>query len=217
VHATLPSQAQIGPNALIQMVEALRSVWGNDKTGALLGSLGLGHYIEKPPQRMMPQVEVAALHTRLYGMVDVQTFKSITFDAGSRTADYLLANRIPGAVQWLLKRLPDAVAARVLCRAIAKHAWTFAGSGAFSYAWEPHLVFRLRGNPLCSQIDADTPVCDYYAATFERIFRVVVNDNWRVQELQCEASGANVCEFTFCLVGDLPPAQTNRGAKLPIS
>jgi divinyl protochlorophyllide a 8-vinyl-reductase len=210
VHATLPSQAQIGPNALIQMVAALRSVWGNEETLSLLGSLGLGHYVENPPLRMMPQQEVAALHTRLFGMVDAQTFKSITFDAGLRTADYLLANRIPRAVQWLLKRLPETIAARVLCRAIAKHAWTFAGSGTFSHAWEPHLVFRLKGNPLCSQIESQLPICDYYAATFERIFRVIVNDNWRVQELECEASGADACVFTFCTLGQSPQVVADR-------
>ncbi len=197
MQVALNSQALIGPNALIQMVEALRIVWGPQETRALLGSLGLGHYADTPPQRMLPQEEVAALHARLHGLVDTQTFKAITREAGLRTADYLLANRIPRPVQWILKRLPDAIAARVLCRAIARHAWTFAGSGNFSYAWTPRLVFRLRGNPLCKRIASDVPVCDYYAATFERIFRTIVNDNWRVVELQCEANGALMCEFGF--------------------
>jgi divinyl protochlorophyllide a 8-vinyl-reductase len=197
MQAALHPQAQIGPNALIQMVEALRIVWGPEETRSLLASLGLGHYADAPPQHMMPQEQVAALHTRLHGMVGAGEFKAITADAGRRTADYLLANRIPRAVQWVLKRLPDAIAARVLCKAIAKHAWTFAGTGAFSYAWTPHLVFRLAGNPLCNQIKTDAPVCDYYAATFERIFRVIVNDDWLVQELQCEANGAAYCEFVF--------------------
>jgi divinyl protochlorophyllide a 8-vinyl-reductase len=197
MQAALHPTAQIGPNALIQLVEALRLVWGPEATRSLLVSLGLGPYADAPPQHMLPQEQVAALHTRLHGMLDAGLFKSITADAGRRTADYLLAHRIPRAVQWVLRCLPDAIAARVLCRAIAKHAWTFAGSGAFSYAWTPRLVFRLAGNPLCHRIEADAPVCDYYAATFERIFRVIVNDNWRVQEVQCEASGADFCEFVF--------------------
>jgi hypothetical protein len=52
--------------------------------------------------------------------------------AGRRTADYLLAHRIPKPVQALLKALPARLAARVLLSAIARHAWTFAGSGVFS-------------------------------------------------------------------------------------
>jgi len=197
MNATTLSQAQIGPNALIQMVEALRIFWGPEETRTLLGSLGLEHYADAPPQRMLPQEQVAALHSRLFQLVDLPTFKSISREAGLRTADYLLAYRIPSAVQWALKRLPDAIAARVLCRSIARHAWTFAGTGEFSYEWSPRLVFRLRGNPLCRNITSGAPVCDYYAATFERIFRTIVNDKWRVQELQCEANGASHCEFVF--------------------
>jgi divinyl protochlorophyllide a 8-vinyl-reductase len=44
-------------------------------------------------------------------------------DAGHRTADYRLANRIPGPVQWALKPLPPALASRILLSAIAKHAF----------------------------------------------------------------------------------------------
>jgi divinyl protochlorophyllide a 8-vinyl-reductase len=202
--------ALIGPNAIIQMVEALRTVWGPEATRALLDSVGIAVYADAPPQRMLPQMQVAALHMRLHGQVDDRAYQSITRDAGLRTADYLLAHRIPRAAQWLLRRLPQAVAARLLCRAIARHAWTFAGSGAFSYTWTPGLVFRVRGNPLCSGIGSQVPVCHYYAATFERIFRVIVNDNWRVQELECEASGADACVFTFCTSDESPQVVADR-------
>lgn len=190
-------QALIGPNAIIQMVEALRVHWGRPRTQLLLLGLGLEAYDAAAPKHMVPQAEVVALHQGLYGMVDAHDFKAIAQDAGKRTGDYLLAKRIPALVQWLLKRLPDKLAARVLCLAIAKHAWTFAGSGVFSYAWSPGLVFCIRGNPLCAGIRSKVPVCDYYAATFERIFRVIVNDDWRVVEQSCQSTGAPACVFVF--------------------
>jgi divinyl protochlorophyllide a 8-vinyl-reductase len=190
-------QALIGPNAIIQMVEALRVYWGRQETHHLLQSLGMAAYDDAPPKNMVPQTEVAALHQRLYGMVDTRDFKAIAQDAGRRTGDYLLANRIPAPVQWVLKRLPDKLAARVLCKAIAKHAWTFAGSGVFSYDWSPGLVFSIQGNPICGGIQSAVPVCDYYAATFERIFRVIVNDDWRVVEQSCQSMGAPACIFVF--------------------
>jgi divinyl protochlorophyllide a 8-vinyl-reductase len=190
-------QALIGPNAIIQMVESLRVHWGRPRTQLLLLGLGLGAYDEAPPKNMVPQAQVAALHQCLFGMVEPQDFKTIAQDAGRRTGDYLLANRIPAAVQWVLKRLPDKLAARLLCQAIAKHAWTFAGSGVFSYAWSPGLVFSIQGNPICGGIQSAVPVCDYYAATFERIFRVIVNDDWRVVEQSCQSTGAPACVFVF--------------------
>jgi predicted hydrocarbon binding protein len=39
---------------------------------------------------------------------------------------------------------------------------------------------------------------------------VIVNDNWRVQELECEASGADACVFTFCTLGQSPQVVADR-------
>jgi divinyl protochlorophyllide a 8-vinyl-reductase len=151
---------------------------------------------------MVPQTEVVALHQHLYSVVDCQEFKRLSAEAGRRTGDYLLANRIPQAVQWVLRHLPDAIAARVLSRAIQKHAWTFAGSGVFTYYWQSRLTFSITGNPITAGLRADIPICDYYAGTFERIFRVIVNDTWRAVERTCEASGAAACLFEICAPTD---------------
>jgi divinyl protochlorophyllide a 8-vinyl-reductase len=185
----------IGPNAIIQMVATLNTDWGTLGTRRLMDAVGLGAYVDQPPRSMVAQAEVAALHQQLYRVVDCQEFKRLSAEAGRRTGDYLLAHRIPRAVQWLLKRLPDALAARVLARAIQKHAWTFVGSGVFRYRWQGQLEFSITGNPITGGLHAAVPICDYYAGTFERIFRVVVNDTWRAVERSCEATGAGACVF----------------------
>ena len=198
--------ALIGPNAIIQLVEALRAHWGHQETRKLLEGVGLGVYCDQPPRSMVPQTEVVALHQRLFNAVDRQEFKRLSAEAGRRTGDYLLANRIPRPVQWLLKRMPDALAARLLSRAIQKHAWTFAGSGVFAYRWQAGLEFSITGNPVIAGLHSEVPICDYYAATFERIFRVLVNERWRVVEQSCEASGDAACRFE---IGTLTKAQPN--------
>jgi divinyl protochlorophyllide a 8-vinyl-reductase len=202
-------QALIGPNAIIQLVETLRAHWGTQETRKLLEAVGQGAYFDKPPRNMVPQTEVAALHQQLYRMVDCQEFKRLSAEAGQRTGDYLLANRIPGPVQWVLKRMPDAIAARVLSRAIQKHAWTFAGSGVFTYYWQSRLMFSITGNPITAGLRADIPICDYYAGTFERIFRVIVNDTWRAVEQTCEANGASACLFEIGAPTKAPPPGTS--------
>jgi divinyl protochlorophyllide a 8-vinyl-reductase len=191
-------QALIGPNAIIQMAEALCSFLGRAETRTLMNAVHLGAYFDRPPKNMVPQTEVAALHTQVWRQLDLAAFKQVSADAGRRTGDYLLANRIPKPVQWLLKRLPDKMAARILSQAIAKHAWTFAGSGVFGYGWQPRLVYSIKGNPITAGLHTELPVCDYYAATFERIFRELVNDDWRAVEFDCEASGADACRFEIC-------------------
>ena len=82
--------------------------------------------------------------------------------------------------------------------AIGRNAWTFAGSGRFSAAAPaggPPVVLTIRGNPLCRGLATAAPACDYYAATFERLFRVLVQRAPQVLEAACEACGDPECRF----------------------
>ena len=79
---------------------------------------------------MVDEVPVARLHQALRRRWPGEA-ADIAARAGRGTGDYILANRIPGAAKRILKVLPAGLRARVLAKAIAKHAWTFAGSGRF--------------------------------------------------------------------------------------
>ena len=124
---------------------------------------------------------------------------SVSWIAGLRTADYLLANRIPRQAQRVLKLLPRRLAAFVLLKAIGSHAWTFAGSGRFSwrFPWRRRRVLTLTfaDCALCRADHAAGPCCQYYAATFERLFRVLINADTVVRETACTATGAAACVF----------------------
>jgi divinyl protochlorophyllide a 8-vinyl-reductase len=113
------------------------------------------------------------------------------------TADYLLARRIPRAFQALLRMLPGGVAGRALLAAIARHAWTFTGSGRFRITGGPGLGFEIAGSPLARAACESASACEYYAATFERLFRVLVSPGARVVETACEAMGAPACRFSI--------------------
>jgi divinyl protochlorophyllide a 8-vinyl-reductase len=119
----------------------------------------------------------------------------VSHAAGVATADYLLAHRIPKPVQLLLKLLPAPLACRLLLAAISRHAWTFAGSGRFDARPGRPTLLTIRDNALCRGQHSDHPVCDYYAATFEQLFRVLVHRQARVTELSCEARGDDACSF----------------------
>ena len=119
--------------------------------------------------------------------------------AGLRTAAYLLAHRISRPVQWLLKRLPAPLAARVLLQAVGHHAWTFAGSGHVTARAGRPCVLTITGNPLCRGADLQNPsplpACDFHAATFERLFQVLVHPTVQAVETACEARGDPACVF----------------------
>lgn len=193
--STLHASSRIGPNAITRVAEALQQRNGEAFTALIFGRAGLLRYLGQPPQSMVDEAEVMRLHRVLRDSVGPVDARAVARDAGQRTADYLLARRIPRPVQALLHRLPAALAARVLLAAIRRHAWTFAGSGHFSARAGRPVVLTLRDNPLCRGLTLDEPACHYYAATFEHLFRVLVHPHARVRETACEAMGADACVF----------------------
>lgn len=195
----MEAAARIGPNAITRVAEAMRDGFGDGPTIALFGLAGLGDYLEHPPEHMVDEQEVARLHRQLRASLEPDQAARISRDAGLRTGDYLLARRIPMPVQHLLQRLPPALACRVLLTAIRRHAWTFAGSGHFRATvtgfTKVTVRLEIEGNPLCNGLHTATPACDYYAATFERLFRILVHPCAAVTEVACEAMGAPACVF----------------------
>jgi divinyl protochlorophyllide a 8-vinyl-reductase len=186
---------RIGPNAIIRVAEALQHQLGRSLTAELFAAAGLAAYLDTPPTSMVDEAEARRLHGLLRSELGDRLAAEVSREAGVATANYLLAHRIPKPVQALLKWLPAPLACRVLLAAITRHAWTFAGSGRFeAVAGQPTLL-TIRGNPLCQGQRSDHPVCDYYAATFERLFRVLVHRNTRVAEISCEARGDDACRF----------------------
>jgi divinyl protochlorophyllide a 8-vinyl-reductase len=194
-----PSQgsavARIGPNAIIRVAEALEEGGSVDRRDRVFQAAGLAHYLSAPPSEMVDEREVMRLQSVLREQLGVDTARAISRDAGRRTGDYLLANRIPKPVQWLLRLLPAPLASRVLIDAIRRNAWTFVGSGRFDgHAGRPTRLTVVDG-PICRGARADQPLCDFYAGSFERLFSRLVHRSVRVEEVQCQATGASACTF----------------------
>ncbi|MEO0679272.1 MAG: bacteriochlorophyll 4-vinyl reductase, partial [Pseudomonadota bacterium] len=122
-------------------------------------------------------------------------------EAGRRTADYILAHRIPPRAQALLRAAPARLAAPLLARAIARHAWTFAGSGRFEAQGAWRLV--VHDNPMVRGERAAAPLCRWHAAVFERLYRALAADDCRCRELRCGAQpGETACVFEIRRGGD---------------
>ncbi|GLH81719.1 bacteriochlorophyll 4-vinyl reductase [Bradyrhizobium sp. SSBR45G] len=190
-HAT----GRIGPNAIIQTAEALRLLLGEAIARRVFAAARLEAYLAAPPADMVDEAEVMRLHDALRAVLDDDTARAISIKAGQLTAAYLLAHRIPRAAQRVLRVLPARLASRVLSRAIAAHAWTFAGTGSFTARPGRPTIYEVGHCPLCRGHQADHAVCDFYAATFETLFRTLVQAGARATEVACEATGAAACRF----------------------
>jgi len=207
------AEPQIGPNAILQLLAALGARFGEAARKDLLERAGLARYLATPPEAMIPQAEVIAAYESLVSCYPFEQAEALAAEAGARTADYLLAKRIPKAVQWLLKLLPAPLAARVLFGAIGAHAWTFAGSARFSYAFLSGragagggVAFSLQGCVLgggppdawpnsSKPVLAEFPMCVFYHATFSRLGWTLISPKVCVLETACVSDGAPACEF----------------------
>ncbi len=187
--------ARIGPNAITRIAESLAAFESTATLKRIFESAGIARHLDIPPSDMVDEREVTALHRALRTELGVGRARSVSWAAGRLTADYLLANRIPQPAQRVLRVMPPPIASRMLLAAIGKHTWTFAGSGKFSARAGHPVTLAIEGCPICLGATAAAPLCDFYAATFERLFSALVSANARVVETACSANGAKACTF----------------------
>jgi divinyl protochlorophyllide a 8-vinyl-reductase len=184
-------RARIGPNAILQHLPVLDDRIGPRLRTALLHRAG----VAAPPSDagMLPQADVARLHHAVRLFLPDRAAE-IQRAAGLATGDYILAHRIPGGAQRLIRALPAPLGVRLLTMAIGKHAWTFAGSGQFRVLGYGPLRVEIRDNPLAIG-PADAPICDWHAAVFARLYGALVWPDVQVVEEACTAMGAPSCIF----------------------
>jgi divinyl protochlorophyllide a 8-vinyl-reductase len=188
----------IGPNAITRVAEVLAARCGAGAAERVFGAAGLLRHLRQPPTQLVDEREVRRLHVALRSQLGLDEAAAVARQAGEATAGYLLARRIPRPLQWLLRVLPARAAAAVLLAAVGRNAWTFVGSGSLRTwrdagcgAW----TVEIHDNPLCRSVRAERPLCDFYVATFERLFRALVHAHCRVQEVSCEARGDDACRL----------------------
>jgi divinyl protochlorophyllide a 8-vinyl-reductase len=161
--------ALIGPNAVLQTVAVMEERLGHTETQAILADA----QIDRLPsgEHMIPEVEVLRLHRWLALHEPMGAFV-VAEEAGSRTADYIIAHRIPRAAVWLLRHLPAGLAAPLLMAAIRKHAWTFIGAGVFAArgSWR----FTIDRSAADDSLPPPGSLFAWYAAVFTRLYRVLV-------------------------------------------
>lgn len=185
----------IGPNAITRIVEALDEVESPQLIRRIFAASGLEAYLSDQPTEMVDEHEVTRLHQVLHDELGDRRARSVGRIAGLLTADYLLHCRIPPFAQIVLRCCPAGLASRALANAIERNAWTFVGTGTFSARHGRPTTFTIRDCPICRGQRSVEPYCDFYAATFERLYSLLVDKRARVTEIGCQATGAPACTF----------------------
>lgn len=192
------SPGRIGPNAILRTMEVLEARLAPAERRALLAREGLESLVTSPPTEMVDEAIVAALFRAVSATLGETDAQLVQWEAGQRTARYLLANRIPGPVQWMLRALPAGLAAPVLLGSVAAHAWTFTGTGRFAFTSHRRgAEVAIAGCPLCRGRRSAATLCAFYAGTFAGLFRALVARDCTITERLCEARGQASCAFAL--------------------
>lgn len=181
----------IGPNAILQLLPVIEQFKGSKRSEELLIKAGI---FEIPDGlSMIPEGAAARLHKQL--RLEEPEFAALLSEAaGRKTADYILANRIPKPANILLKGLPKHVSAMMLSRAIERHSWTFVGSGHLRVP-DPW-TFELQNNPLIKGEYSETCLCHWHVGVFTRLYQKLVSKRCECIETRCGAQNADrVCRF----------------------
>lgn len=190
---------QVGPNAVVQLFRALEN---RDRTlcrdfAIRNGALDL---LEVPPTRMIDETVPARLFRDLWKALPPALAQEISEEAGCRTADYVIAHRIPGPAKWAMKVLPARLSGRLLLRAIHRNAWTFAGSGTCTVSNRAGLEITLSRTPLLM------PGLAWHRAVIERLFSRLVSPRASVA---LSSRGENRSgEYRFAIRLDGAPTET---------
>jgi divinyl protochlorophyllide a 8-vinyl-reductase len=183
--------ARIGPNAIIQTGQALSALYGPGVARLIFEAAGLGRYIGVSPTTMIEEREPVALFAAIQAVLPRAEADRVLAEAGHRTGHYILENRIPPIARQVLPRLPVGLSSRLLVSAIARHAWTFAGSGRFEgrvTGWKrPVVTLVIAANPLA------TPACPWHGAVFQGLFASLCGEVTSVRHSQCCARGDGAC------------------------
>lgn len=189
---------RIGPNAVLQLLPVLDRTFGSGTADRALAAAGLAR--PGAESGMLPEADVATLHA-LVRRTWPGDAAQVLRDAGLATGDYILANRIPAVARLFIRFLPATIGARILSAAIAKHSWTFAGSGRFRILSRSPVIFEIAANPVIAGETSSIPLCHWHAAVFERLFSRLVWPEVAVREVACCARKDQACRFTLMPTG----------------
>jgi divinyl protochlorophyllide a 8-vinyl-reductase len=142
------------------------------------------------------------LEAEFHALVELLTLRlgpdragAILYRSGEHTADYVFDHCIPAIFRALLGRLPAPLGLRLLLPEIGKHAWTFAGSGTFSFGLGQTLWLGIGIPEGPDTSDIAAVLCRYYCGAFTHLLRHLVSRRIELREIACQARGDRACVY----------------------
>lgn len=171
---------KIGPNAIIQTVEALKEAYGETQVALMLQKTHYAHFVDSLPDEMIAEQTFYALVQELDKVLPHNDIHTILKRSGQLTAFYLLQHRIPQFAQRLLPIMPRRVGLWLLLSAVQKHSWTFVGSGHYRFTvGTPPMITIVHTN--ATSVGLTEPIWHFYYGCFEQLLRALITNTTHIQ------------------------------------
>jgi len=191
--AAQPAEGVVGPNSVIQLGLALQDSLGRQDAQRVFDTAACSDLLGTPPTRMIDQTIPARLMATASSVLPPSQAYRVLSEAGRRTADYVIANRIPGFAQWIMRVVPQKLGARLLLAAIERNAWTFCGTGKCTVHTRAGFVLTLSNNPI------PTPDCVWHVAVLQRLFTQLISPKTQVVHSLFNSGPDRIDRFEFVL------------------
>jgi len=195
------THAKIGPNSIIQTVQALKNIYGPPKALEILHQVGRADLPDNLPTAMVAEQDFFSLVHALTTPLNPDELVQVLTLAGQLTAAYLLKHRIPQPFQQLLKLLPRQVGLPLFMFVIGKNAWTFVGSGQFRFVNGPEPMIILANQAPETEDQTQKIACSFYRGTFEKLLQTLIEPKTLVRKAEHLTMNDVRCAYTITFSG----------------
>ena len=199
----VPNSGYFYPNRIARIyLEAMEEVMGRPGLNALLNYTGLKKYIEElPGQDLAKEFDFAEFSNLNQGVLDIYGLRGgrgLSLRGGRATFDRGLKGfgALAGVGDLAFKVLPLSTKIRVGLPALARIFTQFSDQISRVETFDDYFIYYIDRCPVCWGQENQRPICFVATGLLEESLRWVSGGlDFRVEEIECIASGGSSCVF----------------------
>lgn len=199
----VPNSGYYYTNRIVRIyLEAMEEVMGRPGLNALLNYTRLEKYIDEPPgYDLAKEIDFAEFSNLNQGILDIYGFRGgrgLSLRGGRATFDRGLKGfgALAGVGDLAFKVLPLSTKIRVGLPALARIFSQFSDQISRVEAFDDYYNYYIDRCPVCWGQENERPICFVAAGLLEESLRWVSSGlDFRVEEIECIASGGSSCVF----------------------
>jgi hypothetical protein len=203
VRNIVPKSGYYYPNKIARIyLQAMEEVMGRNGLNALLNLVGLQQYVQElPPDNLEKEFDFADFSNLNQGLDDIygpRGGRGLALRGGRATFARGLKGfgALAGVGDLAFKVLPLNTKLKIGLPAMARVFTQFSDQISRVETFDDHFLYYIDRNPVCWGRTSDRPICFVAVGLLQEGLRWVSGGlEFRVEEIECKAVGAETCVF----------------------